>query len=108
MMDVDEATEQRILGDLRAYRARRLLFKDISDVERDIADGDTTPVIYFLQTSDGPEDVVSAIEDLHARFTYSDRGWRKYGELLEDLEQPPDDLHSVIETTRNTIFQPAV
>lgn len=108
MMDVDPAAQERILEDLRTYRGRRLLFKDITDVERDIADGDTTPVIYFLQTYDRTEDVVEAIEDLHARFTYSDRGWRNYGTILEDLEDPPEDLHSVIRRTQDAIFEPAV
>lgn len=106
--DMDPAVEERLLEDLRSYRGRRLIFKDIRDVERDLADGDTTPVIYFLRTCDGTEEIVDVIRDLHSRFTYSGAGRRSYGDVLEELEDAPDDLHAAIRDTRETIFGTAV
>ena len=108
VMDVDDEERSQLLSDLRTYRARRLMFKDIHDVERDIADGDTNPLIHLLRTADGTQDVVSDIEDLYARFTYSDAGQRIYGDILQELEDPPANLHSVIRRTRAAVLEPAV
>lgn len=105
-MGVTADEEERFLRDLRAYRSRRLLFKDIRDVERDLDDDDITPVIHFLRTCETTDGVVNAIEDLHGRFTYSDLGQRRYGDILEALEDPPEDLHSVVRNTRNVVVQP--
>ena len=49
---------QRLRHDLRTYRARRLLFKDIRDVERDLRDDDMTPVIHLLKYHDATENVL--------------------------------------------------
>lgn len=106
LMDVDTETEHRVREDLRSYRARRLLFKDISDVERDLTDGDTTPLIHFLRTCETTEGVVTAIEDLYGRFSYSDMGRASYGDLLKELEAPPEDLYSVIREKRGAVIKP--
>lgn len=99
-MAVDEASEQRLVDDLRAYRCRRLLFKDIADVERDLDDDDRTPVIQLLESCDTTEDVVREIEELYAGFEYSEAGRREYGDVLLELEDAPEDLHEVVSRAR--------
>lgn len=96
---VDGDAERRLLGDLRTYRARRLLFKDIADVERDLADGDETPVVHLLRHRDSVDAVVDAVEELYGRFAYSDAGADRYGDLLAGLEDPPADLRSTLRET---------
>lgn len=103
VLGVSQETEQRLLSDLRAYRARRLLFKDISDVERDLSDGDITPLIHLLRTHETTANVVDAIEDLRSRFDYSDAGRRRYGDVLDELEAPPPDLASVLRSMREVV-----
>lgn len=76
---VGPETERRLLPDLRAYRARRLLFKDIRDVERDVEDGDVTPVVHFLRTRDSIDDTATVIEELYRSFEYTDAGHEQYG-----------------------------
>ncbi|MFC4359143.1 hypothetical protein ACFO0N_14445 [Halobium salinum] len=107
VMDVDADVADRLRADLRAYRARRLLFKDIGDVERDLDDGDTTPVVYFLQTCETTEAVVDAVEELYARFTYSDVGRDRYGDVLTELEDAPADLDALIRETRDAVAERA-
>ncbi|MFB6210137.1 MAG: hypothetical protein ABEI76_01220 [Halobacteriales archaeon] len=104
----DPAAEERLLEDLRTYRGRRLLFKDIRDVERDLADGDTTPIIYFLRTCDETEEVVDVVKTLYNRFTYSDAGLLSYGDVLEELEDRPTDLYSAIRQTQQALLEPVV
>lgn len=108
LMDLDPAAEERLLEDLRTYRGRRLLFKDIRDVERDLADGDTTPIIYFLRTCDETEEVVDVVKTLYNRFTYSDAGLLSYGDVLEELEDRPTDLYSAIRQTQQALLEPVV
>ncbi|MFB6127892.1 MAG: hypothetical protein ABEJ79_11445 [Halolamina sp.] len=107
VLDVDDGAAQRLLEDLRTYRCRRLLFKDIRDVERHLADGDTTPVLHLLQTADQTSDVVEAIEDLYARFTYSTSGQVVYGDVLMQLESPPEDLGNTVRQARESVLEPA-
>ncbi|MFB6139954.1 MAG: hypothetical protein ABEJ26_05920 [Halosimplex sp.] len=96
LSDVDADCGRRLLGDLRAYRARRLLFKDIADVERDLADGDVTPVVHLLDRHDSAEAVADSVEELYGRFPYSDAGAERYGDVLAELEDPPTDLRSAV------------
>lgn len=108
VMDVSEETATRLVSDLRTYRARRLLFKDIRDVERDLADGDSTPIIHLLRTCEEGAGVVAAVEDLHERFQYSTAGASTYGDVLEELEEPPSDLGAAIEHTREMTVETVV
>ncbi|WP_436907471.1 hypothetical protein [Halosimplex marinum] len=94
--ELNTETKQRLRRDLRTYRARRLLFKDIRDVERDLRDDDTTPVIHLLQHHDTTELVFDAVTDLYHRFSYSEAGSEQYGQILRELETAPDDLHSLL------------
>ena len=82
--------------DLQAYRARRLLFKDISDVERDLRDDDMTPVIQLLQHHETTDELVAAVMDLYHRFSYSETGHERYGDQLYELEGKPDELESLL------------
>lgn len=95
--NLDAETERQLLRDLRTYRARRLLFKDIYDVERDIADDDVTPVIHLLRQYESIGDVADAVEGLYLRFSYSEGGDVQYGGILRELERPPDDLRSLLQ-----------
>jgi len=101
--DLNGETEQRLRHDLRTYRARRLLFKDIRDVERDLRDDDMTPVVHLLQHHDTIEDVLDAVTDLYRRFSYSEEGNERYGEILGELETAPDDLHSVLSEAKDHV-----
>lgn len=95
--------EQRLLRDLRAYRARRLLFKDIRDIERDLRDDDPTPVSFLLQHHDSIEAVLDGVQDLYARSPYSADGDQRYGDALRELEDAPDDLHSVLREAKEHV-----
>lgn len=108
VMGVDEQTEQRLVDDLRAYRCRRLLFKDIADVERDLADEDRTPIIQLLESCDTTEEVVGEIEELYADFDYSEAGRQEYCDLLFELENAPEDLHEVVSRARAMLPEAAV
>lgn len=94
--DLDTETKMRVRHDLRTYRARRLLFKDIRDVERDLRDNDMTPVIQLLQHHETTDEIVAAVMDLYRRFSYSEVGNERYGERLYELEGKPDDLESLL------------
>ncbi|WP_323190687.1 hypothetical protein [Halostella sp. PRR32] len=101
--ELDPEYEQQLLRDLRTYRAHRLLFKDIYDVERDLTDDDMTPVVYLLQQYDSIESVVGTVEGLYRRFSYSDRGSQQYGDILCELEDPPSDLHSSLQEKKKLV-----
>ncbi|WP_336134380.1 hypothetical protein [Natronomonas amylolytica] len=101
--DPNVEAEQRLRRDLRTYRARRLLLKDIRDVERDLRDDDMTPVIYLLQHHETTGDVLDAVTDLYRRFSYSEDGNKRYGETLRELEKVPDDLHSVLSGAKDHV-----
>jgi hypothetical protein len=94
--DLDTETKSRVRHDLQAYRARRLLFKDISDVERDLRDDDMTPVIQLLQHHETTDELVAAVMDLYHRFSYSETGHERYGDQLYELEGKPDELESLL------------
>lgn len=94
--DLDTETKPRVRHDLRTYRARRLLFKDIRDVERDLRDDDMTPVIQLLRHHETTDEIVAAVMDLYRRFSYSEVGNKRYGDRLDELEGEPDDLESVL------------
>lgn len=94
--DLDTETKSRVRHDLQAYRARRLLFKDISDVERDLRDDDMTPVIQLLQHHETTDELVAAVMDLYHRFSYSETGHERYGDRLYELEGKPDELESLL------------
>jgi len=100
---LDPDVERRLLGDLRAYRARRLLFKDIRDVERDLADGDATPVIHLLRRHDDAGGAADAVLNLYGRFSYSERGRGAYGDALRSAEDPPDDLRAALSDSREAV-----
>lgn len=96
ILEVRSQRKDRILQDLRTYRAKRLLFKDIRDIERDLEDDDITPIIHFLRRHESIERTVETIEDLYGRFEYTDKGFRRYGDILQALEDQPEDLCSYL------------
>jgi hypothetical protein len=94
--DVDAETTSRIVGDLCAFRARQLLFKDIHDVERDVRDDDETPVSWLLEHEFEMAMITSFISDLYGEFSYSEAGREAYGELLYLLEGHPEDVEQLL------------
>lgn len=94
--DIGTEAKQRLRSDLRTYRARRLLFKDIRDVERDLQDKDVTPIIHFLKYYQTADDVLDSVTELYSRFSYSEVGDERYGETLRKAEKEPEDLHSLL------------
>ncbi|MWV40007.1 hypothetical protein [Natrialba sp. INN-245] len=94
--DLDPKEMQQLLHDLRAYRCRHLLFKDIRDVKRDLVDEDLTPIIQLLQCHESIDDITNVIDDLYLRFTYSKKGDDIYGDILREFENQPDDIHSTL------------
>jgi hypothetical protein len=101
--NLDPGTKERVRRDLRTYRARRLLFKDIRDVERDLRDEDMTPVIQLLQHHETTEETVEAVLDLYGRFSYSEIGKERYGSRLNRLEEKPDDLQSLLSVAEERV-----
>lgn len=77
----------RLVEDLRSYRARRLLYKDLADVERDQKDGDRTIVLSYIDDAEDQCSVTKLIEAVAEKFEYSDRGRQHYGEILTHLER---------------------
>jgi hypothetical protein len=94
--DLDTETKPRVRHDLRTYRARRLLFKDIRDVERDLRDDNMTPVMQLLRHHETTDETVAAVMDLYRRFSYSEAGNERYMDRLYELEGKPDDLESLL------------
>lgn len=100
---LDEQIEQRLLSDLRVYRAHRLLFKDIHDVSRDLADADMTPVVALLTTHSSIEPIMSEVEQIYDHFEYSTTGKTRYGDVLDELEDPPDDLAALLQEQQHLV-----
>lgn len=96
-------TEQRLRQDLRTYRARRLLFKDIRDVERDLRDEDMTPVIHLLEHHNTTETALDEVTELHRSFSYSEDGHKQYGQILRELETPPNNLSSLLSEAKEYV-----
>jgi hypothetical protein len=101
--EISSETEQQILQDLRTYRARRLLFKDIRDVERDLVDEDMTPIIQFIRHHDSVAPVEEAIEKLYGSFSYTDSGEAYYGDVLRELEDAPDNLRLTLAENQDLV-----
>lgn len=101
--DVGEQSKQRLLSDLRVYRARRLLYKDISDVPRDVADTDMTPIIALLESDASIERIETEIEQMYQQFGYTTTGHERYGDILETLESEPDDVTDLLRERRGLV-----
>jgi len=93
---LDEQTKQRVISDLRTYRAHRLLYKDIHDVSRDLADDDMTPVVALLTAYDSIETITAEVEQIYDRFEYTATGKTRYRDVLVELEEPPNDLEALL------------
>ncbi|QSG07130.1 hypothetical protein [Halapricum desulfuricans] len=101
--EVTPATKRRLVQDLRTYRARRLLFKDIHDVPRDMSDNDMTPVIHLLQHHQSVDETVDAVERIYAAFEYSTQGTQQYSSLLKELEGVPPNLRALLQEAMHTV-----
>ena len=87
-------TAGRLVSDLRAYRARYLLFDDVRDVQEDVEHGTETPVVWLLRTCDSPAAVERRLFEIYRTFTYVDTD---RGALLGGLEREPPTLSEDLE-----------
>lgn len=92
----DGQTAHRLRSDLRTFRARSLLFKDIYDVPRDLVDDDMTPIVALLTASDSIEAITAEVEQIYDSFEYTPTGRTRYGDVLADLTGAPDDLAALL------------
>lgn len=102
---VEPDIEQRLVQDLRTYRARRLLFKDIYDVPRDLSDGDITPIIHVLRNGRSVDETVETIERIYAEFEYTNKGIQQYGSILKHLEGIPSDINTLLQGAKRTVMK---
>lgn len=70
--------------DLRTFRAKELIAKDVHDVPRDLEDGDITPVVELMRMADS-EGAYDAVNELMQSFEYTDEGQEAYGEELDQM-----------------------
>lgn len=83
------------LSDLRAFRARYLLFEDFRHIQRDLQEGHANPAIVLMNVIDDPTDVVEVIESMYGQFEYrSERA--DYYPLLSSMERRPDDPERLV------------
>jgi len=73
--------KDQLIDDLRTYRARELLVKDIKDIERDKKDNDPTPIIKILDNENYRN---SLIEEIYEKMSYESE--QEYQEILEYME----------------------
>lgn len=97
VVGVDCETRDRIVRDLRTYRARSILFDDLGDIERDRANGDETPISWLIETYE-PEYVAERIATLWDAFEYSEASAASYRTQLRDAEPNPDDVERLLGT----------
>lgn len=95
-LDLDPTHIASIVADLRTFRARYLLFEDLRHVDRALEQGDTDPVLYFLQTCESAADATQCIAEIASTFTYPDTE-TGYQDLLRSLERYPESLESMVE-----------
>lgn len=82
--------EERISEDLRTFRAKQLVVKDVHDVERDLEDRDITPVIKIMESYEESE-AFHIIKNIISSFQYSDEGDESYAEALSNRLKPFDE-----------------
>ncbi|WP_408957381.1 hypothetical protein [Natrinema sp. 74] len=97
ILDLEAENADRLISDLKSYRARRLLFKDLADTKRDLRDHDETPVLALLQNSADPHRIREFLLELVGSFPYSATGRDHYADSLRTLERRPADLTATIE-----------
>jgi hypothetical protein len=95
---------ESIIADLRALRARQLLYKDIADVERDLEDDDPTIVTVLLQDPGvSIPEAVEFLEAIHNQFSYVAPGGDRYREILTTLERKPGELETALDDAATSI-----
>lgn len=94
-LDRDPETTATLLEDFRTFRARHLLYEDVRHVERTVSQGDTNPVMYFIDEYDSPEAIADALRDVLSQFEYLSSG--EYISLLKSFERVPEDLEELIQ-----------
>lgn len=87
----------RVLKDLRTFRAHELLYEDIVDVGIDLRDENETPLVRLMRRYDDPATVCDRFESLYASFRYSTESNGAYRTDLERLENAPADVTASIE-----------
>jgi hypothetical protein len=81
----DKEYPNSLTEDLRSFRAKELIIKDIHDVARDLEDNDITPVIELMNKAESKQEAYNAVEDLIESFEYSTEGGEQYGDQLDQM-----------------------
>lgn len=87
---LSQKERERVISDLHTYRARGLLRKDIKDVERDLDDGDFTPVLAFMKKYDNPATMTEEIRVINDAFSYIEG--TAHQPILTEYEDSLDNL----------------
>ena len=81
----DKEYPNSLTQDLRSFRARELIIKDIHDVARDLNDNDITPVIELMNKAESKQEAYDAVESLIDSFDYTAQGREEYGAKLDQM-----------------------
>jgi len=81
----DKEYPNSLTEDLRSFRARELIIKDIHDVARDLNDNDITPVIELMNKAESKQEAYDAVESLIDSFDYTAQGREEYGAKLDQM-----------------------
>lgn len=101
--EVDDALVADLLGDLRSFRARYMLFEDFRHIRRDLTEGHYNPAIVLINAADGPVEATETVESVHASFGYSETASRHYAGTLRRLEERPDGLERLVRMSRQVL-----
>jgi hypothetical protein len=66
-----------------------------------------TPVIALLKSSDSIGTTVAEIERIYEQFGYTTTGGERYGDVLGELEDAPDDLSGLLREQERLVGEPA-
>jgi len=102
---MDDELLSQLADDLRVYRAHELIFKDITDIQVDLRDGDPTPIIAIIEHSSHPRKVEHFITRIYDQFEYSNVSRDIYRQELRSLEREPDDLTEQIAEQMDIVGQ---
>jgi hypothetical protein len=102
---LDTDIVQQVQQDLRHYRARSLLHKDVRDIERDVVNEDPTSVLVHLRATQSPSNTADFITQVDSEFEYSELSKDTYQEVLRELEPESPRLEQLL-SEKAKVIQP--
>jgi hypothetical protein len=96
LLDMDAERADRVRSDLLTFRARYLLYEDLRKIESSVEHQRTNPLAHLLSERDSASDVALLLDSVMDSFHYTQKGASEYGDLLEDLEERPEDVHESV------------